>query len=140
MSHFAKIENGVVTQVIVAEQDFVNGIDGEWVQTSYNTRGGVHYQPNSNTPSDDQTKALRKNYAGLGFTYDADKDAFIPFQPFASWVLNDDTCLWEAPVPYPEDGNLYLWDEDTTTWIEVTEYVYFWDEDTTTWIEVTENV
>ena len=140
MSHFAKIENGVVTQVIVAEQDFVNGIDGEWVQTSYNTRGGVHYQPNSNTPSDDQTKALRKNYAGLGFTYDADKDAFIPFQPFASWVLNDDTCLWEAPVPYPEDGNLYLWDEDTTTWIEVTEYVYFWDEDTTTWIEVTEDV
>ena len=125
MGHFAKVQDGVVTQVIVAEPEFfdtfVDSSPGRWIQTSYNTRGGVHYQPNSNTPSEDQSKALRKNYAGMGFTYDADKDAFIPPQPFASWVLNDDTCLWEAPVPYPEDGNAYRWDEDTQSWVEITE-------------------
>jgi len=120
MSHFAKIENGVVTQVIVAEQDFIDGIEGEWVQTSYNTRGGVHYQPNSSTPSEDQTKALRKNFAGIGFSYDADKDAFIPPQAFASWTINEDSCLWKAPVLYPEDGNAYRWNEDTQSWEEIT--------------------
>lgn len=125
MGHFAKVQDGVVTQVIVAEPEFfdtfVDSSPGRWIQTSYNTRGGVHYQLNSNTPSEDQSKALRKNYAGIGFTYDATKDAFIPPQPFASWVLNDDTCLWEAPVPYPEDGNAYRWDEDTQSWVEITE-------------------
>ena len=127
MGHFAKVQDGVVTQVIVAEPEFFNNFvdssPGQWIQTSYNTRGGVHYQPNTNTPSDDQTKALRKNYAGIGFTYDVTKDAFIPPQPFASWTLNEDSCLWESPVPMPEDGKLYRWDEDTTTWIEVTEDV-----------------
>lgn len=127
MAHFAKVKDGVVTEVIVAEQKFINNfvdsLPGQWIQTSYNTRGGVHYQPNTNTPSDDQTKALRKNYAGIGFTYDATRDAFIPPQPFASWTLNEDSCLWEPPVPKPEDGKLYRWDEDTTTWIEVTEDV-----------------
>ena len=127
MGHFAKVQEGVVTQVIVAEPEFfdtfVDSSPGQWIQTSYNTRGGVHYQPNSNTPSDDQTKALRKNYAGMGFTYDATKDAFIPPQPFPSWTLNDDSCLWEAPVAYPDDGKLYRWDEDTISWIEVTENV-----------------
>jgi len=125
MGHFAKVQDGVVTQVIVAEPEFfdtfVDSSPGQWIQTSYNTRGGVHYQPNSDTPSEDQSKALRKNYAGMGFSYDASRDAFIPPQPFASWTLDDDSCLWEAPVPYPEDGNAYRWDEDTTTWIEVTE-------------------
>jgi len=127
MAHFAKVKDGVVTAVIVAEQKFINNFvdsdSGQWIQTSYNTRGGVHYQPDSSTPSDDQTKALRKNYAGIGFTYDATKDAFIPPQPFASWTLNEDSCLWEPPVPMPEDGKVYRWDEDTTTWIEVTEDV-----------------
>lgn len=127
MAHFAKVKDGVVTKVIVAEQRFINNFvdssPGQWIQTSYNTRGGVHYQPNTNTPSGDQTKALRKNYAGIGFTYDATKDAFIPPQPFASWTLNEDSCLWEPPVPMPEDGKLYRWDEDTTTWIEVTDNV-----------------
>lgn len=109
MSHFAKIENGIVTQVIVAEQDFIDKIDGEWVQTSYNTRGGQH----------PEGRPLRMNYAGIGYTYDSERDAFIPPKPFDSWLLDESTCLWEAPVPYPEDGKRYKWDEETINWIEV---------------------
>lgn len=127
MGHFAKVQDGVVTQVIVAEPDFfdtfVDSSPGKWIQTSYNTSGGVHYQPNTNVPSEDQSKALRKNYAGIGFTYDATRDAFIPPSPYASWVLNEDSCRWEAPVAMPSDGKAYRWDEDTTTWIEVTDNV-----------------
>ena len=122
MAHYAKIENGIVTQVIVAEQDFIDLISNEndlWIQTSYNTRGGVHYKPNTNEPSEDQSKALRKNYAGIGYTYDATKDAFIPPQPFNSWALNEDTCLWDSPVAYPEDGKLYKWNEGILNWEEV---------------------
>jgi len=111
MSHFAKIENGIVTQVIVAEQDFVNTQSGTWVQTSYNTQGGQHTQ--GGTP-------LRKNYAGIGHTYDSTRDAFIPPAPYESWVLNEDTCMWEAPVARPDDGKRYFWNEDTTNWVEVT--------------------
>lgn len=125
MAHYAKVQNGTVSQVIVAEADFfdtfVDSSPGQWIQTSYNTRGGVHYEPNTNTPSDDQTRALRKNYAGIGYTYDATRDAFIPPQPFASWILNETSCLWEAPVAYPDDGNMYTWDEDTTNWILIQE-------------------
>lgn len=125
MAHFAKVVDGTVTQVIVAEPEFFNTFvdtsPGQWLQTSYNTRGGVHYQPNSNTPSDDQSKALRKNYAGVGFTYDAQKDAFIPPKPYASWILNETTCLWEAPTPYPDDGAVYRWDEETTSWVQLPE-------------------
>lgn len=124
MSHFAKIKDGVVVSVIVAEQDFIDtfddGIPGQWIQTSYNTRGGVHYEPNSSTPSADQSKALRKNYAGIGFTYDPIRDAFIPPKPYDSWVLNEDTCLWDSPVSYPNDGKMYKWDEDIANWIEYT--------------------
>ena len=116
MSHFAKVVDGVVTQVIVAEpeffQTFVDSSPGEWIQTSYNTHGGEHKL--GGTP-------LRKNYAGIGFTYDRVKDAFIPPKPFASWVLNDDTCLWDAPVAMPDDGKIYVWDEATTNWVERTE-------------------
>jgi hypothetical protein len=123
LSHYAKVKDGVVTQVIVAEAEFfdtfVDTEPGEWIQTSYNTRGGVHYNPETNEP-DDGTP-LRKNYAGIGFTYDRDKDAFIPPQPFASWTLNDTTCLWDAPVEYPSDGQMYIWDEDTTNWVVVEE-------------------
>ena len=114
MSHFAKVENGIVTQVIVAEQDFVDTQEGTWVQTSYNTRGGVHYNPETNQP--DGGVALRKNYAGIGYTYDATRDAFISPQPYPSWNLNEDTCLWEPPVPYPTDGERYNWNEDTQQW------------------------
>jgi len=123
MAHFAKVQDGVVTKVIVAEPEFfdtfVDDSPGKWIQTSYNTRGGVHYDPNTGEPSADQTKALRKNYAGKGYTYDAAKDAFIPPQPFASWTLNETSCLWEAPVAYPDDGQMYRWDEDTTNWVVV---------------------
>ena len=125
MAHFAKVVDGLVTKVIVAEPEFfdtfVDDSPGTWIQTSYNTRGGVHYDPETGEPSADQTKALRKNYAGMGFKYDTTRDAFIPPQPFASWTLNDTSCLWEAPVAYPEDGNMYEWDEDTTNWVQVAE-------------------
>lgn len=125
MAHFAKVVDGTVTQVIVAEPEFfetfVDSSPGEWIQTSYNTRGGVHYNPETGEPSADQTKALRKNYAGIGFTYDRTKDAFIPPKPYASWNLNETSCLWESPVAYPTDGNRYTWDEATTSWIEVVE-------------------
>lgn len=123
MAHYAKVTDGIVTKVIVAEAEFfdtfVDDSAGEWIQTSYNTRGGVHYEPNSNTPSADQSKALRKNFAGIGFIYDATKDAFYEPQPFMSWTLNEDTCLWEAPVAYPEDGKMYIWNENITNWTEV---------------------
>jgi hypothetical protein len=120
MSHFAKVEDGIVTNILVIEQDILDSDDwgdsNDWVQTSYNTRGGVHHAPNSSNP-DDGTP-LRKNYAGIGYTYDSDKDAFIPLKPFPSWNLDDDTCQWNAPTSYPDDGKDYLWDEDTTSWIE----------------------
>lgn len=112
MAHFAKIIDGVVEQVIVAEQEYINTLDGVWVQTSYNTYGGVHRL--GGTP-------LRKNYAGIGYTYDSQRDAFIPPQPFPSWVLDGQTCVWQAPVAYPNDGNNYLWDENTGSWAENTE-------------------
>ena len=114
MAHYAKILNEKVVQVIVAEAEFfdtfVDTSPGEWIQTSYNTKGGVHLL--GGTP-------LRKNFAGIGFSYDKTRDAFIPEKPYASWVLDEDTCLWEAPVTYPVDGKLYEWDEDNTNWKEV---------------------
>lgn len=125
MAHFAKVQDGIVTQVIVAEPEFfdtfVDSSPGEWIQTSYNTRGGVHYQPDSNTPSADQSKALRKNYAGVGYTYDRGRDAFIPPKPYSRWVLNEQTCLWVAPTQYPEDGKIYRWDDTAGNWVEVPE-------------------
>jgi hypothetical protein len=123
MGHYAKVVDGKVNQVIVAEADFfdtfVDSSPGQWIQTSYNTRGGVHYEANSDTPSADQTKALRKNYAGIGYAYDAQRDAFVPPKPFNSWVLDEQTCLWNAPVPMPTDGKFYEWDEATTSWKEI---------------------
>ena len=119
MSHFAQIEDGVVTRVIVANQDFIDTQDGEWVQTSYNTRGGKHYDPE--TGEEDSGTPLRKNYAGVGYTYDSTRNAFYTSQPFPSWTLDEDTCIWEAPVAYPDDDKRYRWDEDTTAWVEVTE-------------------
>jgi hypothetical protein len=129
MSHFAKLdENNIVIFVTVGrqeddgrEQELFERTGDVYRQTSYNTRGGVHYNPETGEPSEDQTKALRFNYAGIGFTYDEDRDAFIPPKPFESWVLNNYTCLWEAPEPYPEDGEAYSWDEDAGEWVAVTE-------------------
>lgn len=112
MSHFAKVCDGIVTQVIVAEQEFFNTFvdssPGEWIQTSYNTHGGQH----------PEGRPLRKNYAGIGYSYDHVRDAFIPSKPYASWVLNEETCLWDSPVPYPTDGKIYRWDENTQQWVE----------------------
>ena len=122
MAHFAQIdENNVVVQVLVVPdaqedrgQEFLAddlNLGGTWKKTSYNTAGGVH--ANGGTP-------YRKNYAGIGYTYDAARDAFIPPKPFASWTLNEATCLWDAPVAYPTDGKIYQWDEATTSWKEIT--------------------
>jgi hypothetical protein len=123
MGHFAKVFEGKVAQVIVAEPEFfetfVDTSPGEWIQTSYNTRGGIYYEPNSNTPASDQSKALRKNYAGLGYSYNTQLDAFIAPQPYPSWTLNEDTCLWEAPTPMPDDGKLYQWNESNLNWEEI---------------------
>jgi len=131
MAHFAKVQNGVVTQVIVAEPEFFNTFvdtsPGKWIKTSYNIRGGVYYDPATNQPADDQSvidgdeARGRKNYAGIGFTYDKNRDAFIPPKPYDSWVLNEEACLWEAPTPQPDDGKDYRWDEENTSWVEVTE-------------------
>lgn len=119
MAHFAKVENGVVTQVLVIEQDVVNsgafGDPKSWVQTSYWTHGGVHYGADGKP---DGGTALRKNYAGVGFTYDPVRDAFIPPQPFLSWALNEQTCLWEPPTPMPQDGQQYRWDEPSRSWVQ----------------------
>ena len=112
MAHFAKVVDSKVTQVIVAESEFfetfVDTSPGEWIQTSYNTRGGEHTL--GGTP-------LRKNYAGIGFTYDRTRDAFIPPQPFPSWILDENTCLWNAPIAIPIDDDQYIWDESTISWV-----------------------
>ena len=127
MAHYAVLDSGnTVTMVFVGRDDVVDGID-DWEdyyapegftvkQTSYNTYGGVHYTDWE--PSADQSKSLRYNYAGIGHTYDATRDAFISPQPYPSWVLDEDTCLWVAPIAYPAEGD-HVWDEDTTDWIEV---------------------
>lgn len=111
MSHFAKVIDGIVAEVLVIEQDVIDtGMFGDpslFVQTSYNTYGGQH----------PEGRPLRKNYAGVGFTYDAERDAFYAPQPFASWTLNEDTCLWNAPVAYPDDGEVYAWDEAALAWV-----------------------
>lgn len=121
MSHFAKIENGTVTQVIVAEPDFIStgalGDPASWVQTSYNTRGGVHYGADGQP---DGGEALRANYAGIGYTYDKTNDVFYAPQPYPSWTIAAPAWTWTAPVPYPTDGSQYTWDEATKSWIQVT--------------------
>ena len=109
MAHFAKIENGIVTEVIVAEQEYIDSLENpsQWIQTSYNTRGGQHLL--NGTP-------LRKNYASIGYTYDSEKDAFIAPQPFSSWILNEETCVWESHIPYPDSNDAYVWNEENQTW------------------------
>ena len=112
MAHFALVDNNIVIQVIVAEQNFIDsgalGNPDMWIQTSYNTSGGVHLL--GGTP-------LRKNYAGVGYTYDRDLDAFIPPKPFNSWILDQETCLWKAPIDTPDSINIWLWDEESMSWV-----------------------
>ena len=119
ISHWAELdENNIVTRVLVGSNEdsdegyqwLIDNLGGTWVKTSYNTQGGVHSL--GGTP-------LRKNYAGIGYSYDADRDAFIPPKPFNSWLLNEDTCLWDAPTPYPTDGKFYRWVEEDLNWQEV---------------------
>lgn len=112
MSHYSKVVNGIVTKVIVADSDFfdnfVDNTPGKWIETSYDTRCGVHVL--GGTP-------LRKNFAGVGFSYDTTLDAFIPKKPYDSWILDEETCQWESPVAYPDDEDRYEWDEVNTEWI-----------------------
>ena len=127
MAHFALLdENSIVTFVTVGRDEDdgkeaeLNARTGQvYKQTSYNTRGGVYYTPNTNEPDPDQSKAFRKNYAGLGYEYRSDIDGFVPPKPYPSWILNETTGLWDAPVPYPNDEKDYIWDEDTESWVEV---------------------
>jgi hypothetical protein len=120
MSHYAKVQNGIVERVIVAEADFfthfVDTSPGEWVQTSYNTRGGIHYGQDGKP---DSGIALRGNYAGVGYIYDKTNDVFYPPQPYPSWTIEAPTWIWTPPTPYPTDGKQYFWDEITTSWKEV---------------------
>jgi len=129
MAHYAFLNmQNIVTEVIVGKDEtdgptnweihYGNFREQVCKRTSYNTRGGIHYT--NGVPSDDQSKAFRKNYAGIGYTYDQNRDAFIPPKPFNSWTLNENSCLWEAPVPYPNDGEMYQWNEETTNWDLVT--------------------
>jgi hypothetical protein len=115
MAHFAKVTDGVVTQVIVAEPEFfetfVDTSPGQWIQTSYNTHGGVHKL--GGTP-------LRKNFAGIGYSYNATEDCFIPPKPYPSWTLDTNTCLWQSPIPMPTDDKMYRWNETTQAWDEIT--------------------
>lgn len=128
MAHYAFIdENYVVVGVIVGKdegnfdwENYYGNFRGMMCKrTSYNTRGGIHYQADSYIPSEDQSKALRMNYASVGGTYDPVKDAFIDIKPYSSWVLNEETCLWEPPIPKPDDGKMYYWDEEKLGWVEI---------------------
>ena len=120
MAHFAKVLDGKVVQVIVAEQEFfdtfVDSSPGEWIQTSYNTKGGVHLGPDGQP---DGGVALRGNYAGIGYVYDRDNDVFYAQQPFSSWILDKNTWTWQAPVARPDDGKIYKWDEEVKNWVEI---------------------
>ena len=129
MAHWAELdENNVVTRVLVGDNNdpagdegyqwLLDNLGGTWVKTSYNAVGGKRRNPETGEVTEEA--GFRKNYAGIGYTFDAGRDAFIPPKPFNSWNLNEDTCLWEAPTPYPADGKMYRWDEDTTAWVEVT--------------------
>ena len=120
MSHYAKVINGKVVQVIVAEQEFFNTFvdtsPGQWIQTSYNTRGGIHYDQDGQP---DGGVALRANYAGIGYIYDQTNDVFYASQPYPSWTISAPTWIWQPPTPYPNDGKNYNWNESTLSWIEI---------------------
>ena len=132
MAHYALLnDNNFVTSVISGADEIYlfNNLDTEThyslmyncisKRTSYNTRGGIHYQADNNTPSQDQSKAFRKNYSGIVYYYDRIRDAFIPPKPFPSWTLKEDSCLCDSPVPYPNDGKIYTWNEDILNWQEI---------------------
>lgn len=122
MAHYAFLdENNIVTHVIVGKDEGEDGIDWEQfygaVRTSYNTSGGIYYDPETNQPAPDQSKAFRKNYAGIGYSYDPVRDAFIPPKPFDSWILDEFSCTWKPPIDYPSDGDKYTWNENSLQWV-----------------------
>lgn len=130
MAYMAKVIKGKVIAVHsrTPEYNATQSDAGQFIQTSYNIRGGVYYDTETGLPAENQAEKIaeqdgrqRKNFAGIGFTYDEQRDAFIPPKPFDSWLLNEETCLWDAPVPYPTDGEMYRWDEETTNWILIEE-------------------
>jgi len=130
MAYMAKVIDGLVVSVHSRTPEYNSTQpDAElFIQTSYNVRGGVYYDPDTGLPAENQAEVIaeqdgrqRKNYAGIGYTYDEERDAFIPPKPFESWVLNEDTCLWEAPAAMPDDSQMYRWDEETTNWVKVEE-------------------
>jgi hypothetical protein len=124
MGSYVKVINGIVIDGNVADQEWVDEQPDKdsWYETSYNIYGGVYYDPETGKPHKDQKLAKatagrkRKNYAGIGYRYDSERDAFIPPTPYPSWKLNEDTCLWDAPIPYPDDGEMYLWNEHAQEW------------------------
>lgn len=123
MKNYAKIENGTVVNIIVAGPKFIERQEGTFVESPKGLHGGVYYDRQTRRPAEDQSIVqndeayARKNSANIGYTYDSERDAFIPPKPFNSWVLNEDSCLWGAPIAYPDDGEAYVWDEPTTSWI-----------------------
>jgi hypothetical protein len=130
MAHFAELdENNIVLRVIVISNEEEHrgqaflaedlGLSGRWIQTSYNTHGGIHYDPETREPSDNQLKSFRKNYAGENYTYDEQRDAFIPPKPFESWILDEETCWWQPPIPMPETGGPWAWNEEIENWEEI---------------------
>lgn len=123
MAHYAKVVDGIVVDLIVAEEEyfetFVDTTPGKWIQTSYNTHAGKHYDPE--TGEEDDGTPLRKNFAGLGYSYDVSLDAFIPAKPFPSWILNEETCLWESPIGEPPSDGGYDWNEETQSWDLISE-------------------
>lgn len=131
MASWAELnKNNVVINVLVGDNDdpngdegyqwLINNLGGYWIKTSYNTYGGVYYNPDTNKPSSNQSKAFRKNYAGIGYTYDKNRDAFIPPKPYESWLLDEYTCNWNAPIAYPIDEKKYEWNEETISWVQTT--------------------
>jgi len=150
MAHFAKIDsnNKVETVIVAPDQAYVDSLGGRWIQTSYNTLAGVHYDPITGQPSADQSKALRKNYAGKGMNYDESRDAFISDQPYPSWTLNETSCIYEPPVAVPtiwtyaadeRDNEIFKstdWDEPNLRWIAVKQddTNVYWNPDTTSWV------
>jgi hypothetical protein len=120
MAHFAKVQNGKVIEVLVASQDFIDnyqdGRPGRWIKTSYNTKGGVHHDPKTGEPSEDQSKALRKNFASIGWNYDITVDAFYGPQPYPSWKLNETSYQWFPPLAKPDNDKIYNWNEEDQAW------------------------
>ena len=124
MGHYAKVKNGIVEEVIRAKWDYIQTLEPEegveWVKTSYNTHHGVHYTPNVPYWLPDEKPAIRMNYASVGYTYDSERDAFIPPKPYPSWILDENICDWDSPIPHPDDGGEYDWDEENQKWIPIT--------------------